>query len=135
VTRPRAPAARPANIAGLAAGHIRFPLLNSPERCRLARAESFRFPQTPPKRPKRRPRRGGCSREASPTRRYPRWLYSKCGEPPVTHRAQPAAHTGYSLAPSGFFTDASAAEGFRGARARRMCSGGAPRNRQYPATP
>lgn len=47
--------------ASLAAGHIRFPLLNSPERCRQARTGSFRFPKTPPKRPKRRPRRGGSA--------------------------------------------------------------------------
>jgi hypothetical protein len=42
--------------AGLAAGHICFPLLNSPERCRQARAGS-ESPVTPPRRPKRRPAR------------------------------------------------------------------------------
>ena len=53
---PRGPAARPAR-AGLAAGHICFPLLNSPERRRRARAGSVRAPESPPKRPKRRPDR------------------------------------------------------------------------------
>jgi hypothetical protein len=53
---PRGRAARPAE-AGLAAGHIRFPLLDSPERRRRARAGSERAPKSPPKRPKRRPGR------------------------------------------------------------------------------
>ena len=88
---------------------IRFPLLNSPERCRQGEGGgAFAAPETPPKRPKRRPGRGRLGRslgEASPTRRYPRWLFGRCGDPPVTHRAQPAARTGCSRAPAGFFTD------------------------------
>ena len=90
-------------------GRIRFPLLNSPERCRQGEGGgAFAAPETPPKRPKRRPGRGRLGRslgEASPTRRYPRWLFGRCGDPPVTHRAQPAARTGCSRAPAGFFTD------------------------------
>jgi len=49
-----AAAARPA-CAGLAADHIRFPLLNSPERRRQVRAARGSRLDATPKRPKRRP--------------------------------------------------------------------------------
>jgi hypothetical protein len=68
-------------------------LLSPPEFPRASSAGeegSPKRPNAPPKSPKRRP----CQevpRERSPTGRYPRWLRSRAGQRPSTHRAQPSA--------------------------------------------
>jgi len=66
----RARAARPA-CAGLAAGHIRFPLLNSPERRRRVGTARKSELHTPPRRPKRRPDQEGSAVNGVPSWEVP----------------------------------------------------------------
>ena len=130
---PRGRAARPA-FAGLAAGHICFPLLNSPERRRQARAGGV---STPRRHRLGAPRGGPTGRfspVASPTGRYPRWLCRGLANRQAPTEPTPRHTRGIPLRLKGVFPDAAPARRSR-PPGRPRDWGGARRNRRYPGRP